>query len=76
MGAGAEIQPRMSGQMAATPMSSMSDPNTATLGTGQTSNPYNASTNPYIQAAQANTMGNLYGARAATQANRINQNTP
>jgi hypothetical protein len=76
MGAGAEIQPRMSGQMAATPMSSMSDPNTATLGTGQTSNPYNASTNPYIQAAQANTMGNLYGAKAATQANRINQNTP
>jgi hypothetical protein len=73
MGAGA-LQPAatMSGQVANT----ASDPNTATLGTGQTSNPYANSTNPYIQAAQATTMGNLYGARAATQANRINQNTP
>ena len=59
-----------------TTASSVSNPNTATLGTGQTSNPYTASTNPYIQAAQATTMGNLYGAQAATQANRINQNTP
>ena len=73
MGAGAEIQPRMSGQVAAT---SMSDPNTATLGTGQTSSPYAGSSNPYIQAAQATTMGNLYGAQNATQANRINQSTP
>ena len=47
-----------------------------TLGTGQTTNPYAGSTNPYIQAAQATTLGNLFGARAATQANRINQNTP
>jgi len=80
MGAGAGIQPAatMSGQVAATPMAAttMSDPNTATLGTGQTSSPYAGSSNPYIQAAQATTMGNLYGARAATQANRINQNTP
>lgn len=53
-----------------------SNPNTPTLGTGQTANPYMGSTNPYIQAAQATTMGNLYGAQAATQANRINQNTP
>lgn len=52
------------------------DANTATLGTGQTANPFNAATNPYIQAAQATTMGNLYGAQSATQANRINQNTP
>jgi hypothetical protein len=50
--------------------------NTATLGTGQTTSPYQGSGNPYIQAAQATTMGNLYGAQAATQANRINQNTP
>jgi hypothetical protein len=55
---------------------SASNPNTPTLGTGQTANPYQGSTNPYIQAAQATTMGNLYGAQAATQANRINQNTP
>jgi len=55
---------------------SVSNPNTATLGTGQTSSPYAGSTNPYIQAAQATTMGNMYGAQAATQANRINQNTP
>lgn len=61
----------------ATPMTTnTSNPNTATLGTGQTTNPFNAATNPYIQAAQATTMGNLYGAQAATQANRINQNTP
>jgi hypothetical protein len=53
-----------------------SNPNIPTLGTGQTANPYQGSTNPYIQAAQATTMGNLYGAQAATQANRINQNTP
>jgi hypothetical protein len=61
----------------ATPMSAtVGNANTATLGTGQTANPFNAATNPYIQAAQATTMGNLYGAQAATQANRINQNTP
>lgn len=59
----------------ATPVTT-GDPNIATLGTGQTSNPFSASTNPYIQAAQATAMGNLYGARAATQANRINQATP
>ena len=75
--------PMMSGQVANTPVAntpiaatSYSDPNLATLGTGQTSNPYSGSTNPYIQAAQATTMGNMLGARAATQANRINQNTP
>jgi hypothetical protein len=66
------------GMATATPMAATttSNPNTATLGTGQTANPFNAATNPYIQAAQATTMGNLYGAQAATQANRINQNTP
>jgi hypothetical protein len=58
------------------PTTNTTDPNIATLGTGQTNNPFNNSTNPYVQAAQATTMGNLYGARAATQANRINQNTP
>lgn len=61
----------------ATPMAANTgDANTATLGTGQTSSPFSGSTNPYIQAAQATTMGNLYGAQAATQANRINQATP
>lgn len=49
---------------------------TNTLGTGATSNPFSASTNPYIQAAQQNTLGNLAGAQAATAANRINQSTP
>jgi hypothetical protein len=57
-------------------MATVGNANTATLGTGQTSSPYQGSSNPYIQAAQATTMGNLYGAQAATQANRINQNTP
>jgi hypothetical protein len=73
MGAGAGLQSATTnGQTVA----STSNPNTATLGTGQTSSPYAGNTNPYIQAAQATTMGNLYGAQAATQANRINQNTP
>ena len=38
-------------------------------------NPYSNSTNPYLQAANATTAGNLAGAQTATQANRINQNT-
>ena len=41
-----------------------------------TVNPYAGSTNPYAQAAQATTLGNLAGAQQATSANRINQNTP
>jgi hypothetical protein len=39
-------------------------------------NPYANSTDQYIQAANATTAGNLAGARQATAANRINQNTP
>jgi len=38
-------------------------------------NPYANSTNPYLQAANVTTAGNLAGAQTATQANRINQNT-
>ena len=34
------------------------------------------STNPFVQAAQANAQGNLSGALQATAANRINQQTP
>ena len=72
-----QINPEVSMLQANNPMAaSTGNPNTATLGTGQTSSPYAGTTNPYIQAAQATTMGNLYGAQAATQANRINQNTP
>ena len=73
MGANPSAQQGMGGLSS---LISASNPNTSTLGTGQTANPYMNSTNPYIQAAQATTMGNLYGAQAATQANRINQNTP
>ena len=73
MGANPSAQQGMGGLSS---LISASNPNTPTLGTGQTANPYQGSTNPYIQAAQATTMGNLYGAQAATQANRINQNTP
>ena len=47
----------------------------ANTGTQQT-NPYGGSTDQYIQAANATTMGNLAGAQQATAANRINQNTP
>jgi hypothetical protein len=48
----------------------------STLNTGQTSNPFSGATNPYIQASQANALGNMAGAQAATAANRVNQNTP
>ena len=41
-----------------------------------TANPYAGTTNPYAQAAQATTLGNLAGAQQATAANRISQNTP
>jgi hypothetical protein len=34
------------------------------------------SNDPYVQAAQATTAGNIAGAQQATAANRINQNTP
>jgi hypothetical protein len=44
------------------------------FGQAQTSQ-YN-STNPFVQAAQANAQGNLGGALQATAANRINQQTP
>lgn len=39
-------------------------------------NPYLNSNNPYIQAAQQTSAGNLANAQAATSANRVNQNTP
>lgn len=34
------------------------------------------SADPYVQAAQATTAGNIAGAQQATSANRVNQNTP
>lgn len=37
---------------------------------------FSGSTNPYIQAAQATSAGNMAGAQAATAANRVNQATP
>jgi len=40
-----------------------------------TVNPYAGATNPYLQAANAQSLGNLAGAQQATQANRVNQNT-
>ena len=40
-----------------------------------TVNPYANATNPYLQAANAQSLGNLAGAQQATQANRVNQNT-
>jgi len=39
-------------------------------------NPFDTSTNPYVQAAQATAAGNLANAQAATAANRVNQVTP
>lgn len=39
-------------------------------------NPYAGSSSPYFQAATAQSLGNLAGAQAATQANRVNQVTP
>lgn len=75
MGAGASISaPTSAGNPTGTPAPLAQ--NLSTLGTGQTTNPFQASSNPYIQAAQATTLGNLAGAQSATAANRINQNTP
>jgi len=48
---------------------------TSGASTGQ-ANPYAGTTNPYVQAANATTLGNLAGAQQATSANRVNQNTP
>jgi len=39
-------------------------------------NNFAKSTDPYVQAAQATTAGNIAGAQQATAANRVNQNTP
>jgi hypothetical protein len=52
-------------------------PNTNALQSfiGNNTNPYANATSPYFQAANAQTLGNLAGAQAATQANRVNQNT-
>jgi hypothetical protein len=57
-----------------------------TIGTTTGNNPFGltganatgnqTSTNPYIQAAQQNAIGNYQGATAATAANRVNQQTP
>ena len=44
--------------------------------TGQNITSLQGSTNPYIQAAQQTTLGNLAGAQNATAANRVNQQTP
>jgi hypothetical protein len=41
-----------------------------------TVNPYAGATNPYLKAANAQTLGNLAGAQQAVQANRVNQVTP
>ena len=43
---------------------------------GQAQTGQYTSTNPFVQAAQANAQGNLGGALQATAANRINQQTP
>jgi hypothetical protein len=50
-------------------------PNTNPYGI-TTANPFSSSTNPYIQAAQQTSLGNLAGAQTATAANRVNQQTP
>jgi hypothetical protein len=43
---------------------------------GQAQTSQFTSTNPFVQAAQANAQGNIAGALQATAANRINQQTP
>ena len=44
--------------------------------TGANATNLQSSTNPYIQAAQQTSLGNLAGAQNATTANRVNQSTP
>ena len=50
-------------------------PNTNPYGI-TTPNQFASSANPYIQAAQQTSLGNLAGAQTATAANRVNQQTP
>ena len=50
-------------------------PNTNPYGI-TTPNQFASSANPYIQAAQQTSLGNLAGAQTATSANRVNQQTP
>jgi len=50
-------------------------PNTNPYGI-TTPNQFASSTNPYIQAAQQTSLGNLASAQTATAANRVNQQTP
>jgi len=50
-------------------------PNTNPYGI-TTPNQFASSTNPYINAAQQTSLGNLAGAQTATSANRVNQQTP
>jgi len=57
------------------PINPSTQPNTNPFGI-TTSNPFSSSTNPYIQAAQQTSLGNLAGAQTATAANRVNQQTP
>jgi hypothetical protein len=55
-----------------TPTMDMSNTQASPFGT----NPFQNSTNPYIQAAQQTSQGNVNAAQTATAANRVNQNTP
>lgn len=54
----------------------VANPVASPLANQSASNQFANSTNPYIQAANATTQGNIAGAQQATAANRINQNTP
>jgi len=62
-------------QRLANPTNSSTQANTNPYGIS-TSNQYAGSTNPYIQASQQTSLGNLAGAQTATAANRVNQSTP
>jgi hypothetical protein len=79
------MQAQQPPQIFQTPMQQPSNPvNTQTvqpnfLGQtpfGQAQTGQFTSTNPFVQAAQANAQGNIAGALQATAANRINQQTP
>ena len=63
-------------QAAAPELQKQSQQASTPAATGANATNLQGSTNPYIQAAQQTSLGNLAGAQNATAANRVNQSTP
>ena len=71
-----ELQQQQSQQQSSTPAATEPYAQNPYGITGANATNLQGSTNPYIQAAQQTSLGNLAGAQNATAANRVNQSTP